>query len=318
MKIMAMTLLAALLCSCQHGQTLKPHSGGRPYEVVVISKDNDLRHVIDSLMTMDVAGLPQSEPMFNLSHPATQRLTQATRYARNIIIVEKDSTRKRASLTFSRNCYAMPQLIVKVKTPSTEQLKDVSWRLTALIEHSELEALTASLNGHRNTESEQRIEEMFGWQIVVPQELTFSKWGHDFVWLSDNGNSTMSNLCLYTYSASNLDVATLVNKRDSIMGVNIPGETAIMRMKTDRQTPLAVKRDKRGQTCRGLWIMENDAMGGPFVCRMALDSSHGKVIVAEGFVYAPGRKKRDMLKRLEAAASTMKKKIKDKKYNNGR
>ena len=56
---------------------------------------------------------------------------------------------------------------------------------------------------------------------------------------------------------------------------------------------------------RGLWRMTNDMMGGPFVSYSQVDSLHNRVIVAEGFVYAPDKKKRLLIRRLEAAIQTL-------------
>jgi hypothetical protein len=52
--------------------------------------------------------------------------------------------------------------------------------------------------------------------------------------------------------------------------------------------------------------MENDAMGGPFVAHSVVDTINNRVIVVEGFVYAPEKMKRSMIRRLEAALYTLK------------
>ena len=57
---------------------------------------------------------------------------------------------------------------------------------------------------------------------------------------------------------------------------------------------------------RGLWQMHNDAMGGPFVSHSRVDTINNRVIVVEGFVYAPEKMKRTMIRRLEAALYTLK------------
>jgi len=46
-------------------------------------------------------------------------------------------------------------------------------------------------------------------------------------------------------------------------------------------------------------------MGGPFVSHSRLDEKNNRVIVVEGFVYAPDKMKRTMLRRLEAALYTL-------------
>lgn len=54
---------------------------------------------------------------------------------------------------------------------------------------------------------------------------------------------------------------------------------------------------------RGLWEMKNDAMGGPFVARTL--SFGNKTLTIEGFVYAPGQKKKNKLRQLEAVLYTL-------------
>ena len=46
-------------------------------------------------------------------------------------------------------------------------------------------------------------------------------------------------------------------------------------------------------------------MGGPFESLSLLDSVQGRVVVADAFIYAPGQKKRNAMRQLAAAVSTL-------------
>ena len=46
-------------------------------------------------------------------------------------------------------------------------------------------------------------------------------------------------------------------------------------------------------------------MGGPFVSHAQLDPSGQRVLVVEGFVYAPESNKANLIRRLEAALYTL-------------
>ena len=59
------------------------------------------------------------------------------------------------------------------------------------------------------------------------------------------------------------------------------------------------------QEARGFWEMTKDVMGGPFVAHSQVDTVNNRVIVVEGFVYAPDKMKRTMMRRLEAALYTL-------------
>ena len=57
---------------------------------------------------------------------------------------------------------------------------------------------------------------------------------------------------------------------------------------------------------RGLWkILDGEAMGGPFVSLTRLDQVNGRVVTAETFLYAPGQKKRNAMRQMEAILYTL-------------
>ena len=46
---------------------------------------------------------------------------------------------------------------------------------------------------------------------------------------------------------------------------------------------------------RGIWEIENDFLAGPFVSYLLNDTTSNELVLVDGFVYAPGRKKRDLM-----------------------
>ena len=46
---------------------------------------------------------------------------------------------------------------------------------------------------------------------------------------------------------------------------------------------------------KGLWRLEGDFMGGPFVNYTFVDEKRNKVITIDGYVYAPNKPKRDLM-----------------------
>ena len=145
--------------------------------------------------------------------------------------------------------------------------------------------------------------------MLIPADMQSIKRGKGFVWLSDNAASGMQSICVYSYPGYDRSTPTLVAKRDSVMRANIPGEEDGMYMRTSRRAPVYGKETnsngRRATELRGLWEMAGDAMGGPFVCIATADSSRGRTIVAEGFVYAPEKTKRNLIRQIEAALHTL-------------
>ena len=96
----------------------------------------------------------------------------------------------------------------------------------------------------------------------------------------------------------------------TVMKVHIPGAKEGMYMVTAdsifvEARNIAVQGDYAYEV-RGLWEMENDAMGGPFVSHVRVDRTNGRIVVVEGFVYNPGKLKRDQIRKLNAALYTLK------------
>jgi hypothetical protein len=47
---------------------------------------------------------------------------------------------------------------------------------------------------------------------------------------------------------------------------------------------------------RGLWKVEGDLMGGPFVCFAHIDEENNRIVVTDGYVYAPEKpEKRNLI-----------------------
>lgn len=299
-----------LLIACTDSQPFTPKSGGRPYEVLVIG---DVTGTIAPALSSPIEGLPQAEPLFDVS--VCHGLNSTTRMARNIVAVTIDSTRyHHVKLRYERNLYATPQIMVWVTSPSTTALrlfmKHKAALLTSLLTQQEMLNEQAVLTHKHNTKATAAVIREFGFELLPPTDLTAMKRGHNFLWLSDDGKTVNRSLCIYTLPKG--DFATM---RDSMMRANLPGECPGMVMQTVSNSlkwQQAGMGSSQRKIVRGQWVMHDDAMGGPFVAHL-IDQGDS-MLVAEAFVYAPGTKKRNKLRLLEAALYT----LKTNKKNNGK
>lgn len=57
---------------------------------------------------------------------------------------------------------------------------------------------------------------------------------------------------------------------------------------------------------RGIWEIENDFMGGPFMAEMSLQPSTNELLLSFGFIFAPGEDKRDLMKFMEHVMASAK------------
>lgn len=294
-----MLFAAVTLAACNRGkQTMLPDSGGRPYEVVVIG-DSD--SILYKVLSAPVGSLPQPEPSFDVSMGAAMNAT--LRLARNIVVIEADAKLNQIKVKYERNIYAEPQLIVRISTPSTAALKNAMQLQKAaddirnLIKRNEMKNALMRLEHKHNKKMEAEVRQMFGIDMRIPADMQASRKGKDFIWISNDSPTAMTNICIYTSE-----------NRDSVMQTNIKGETDDMYMTTVEGSVVTTELtiDGSARTVRrGLWEMHGDAMGGPFVQHIIKRSDKQRTIVAEAFVYAPGTKKRNLLLNTEAALYTI-------------
>ncbi len=298
--------MGAILTACQSRSGLLPKSGGRPYEVL-LTGDQD--SIVYQMLTTDVEALPQPEPSFDVSTTSATTLNTITQSARNIVMLSIDSTvYSQVRLKMERNVYASPQLILHIYAPSISALRAkqdlLGRKVRDILLQNEMENTVAQLKTHRNVKMEKMLQHRLGITIWIPADMTASKWGRNFVWLSNNTTSGMQSICIYTLPQKiikkNITSEVFTHIRDSVMRENIKGETDSMYMQTVTESLIF------RQFIRGLWTMKGDAMGGPFVCRIKTDSIHQRLIITEAFVYAPETKKRNLIRQSEAVLFTLK------------
>ncbi len=319
--ILSLTILAA--CSNDGPSLFKPSSSGLPYEVLVVCS-NELweapagRALFDVLDT-DVPGLPQPERSFRISHTSPVGFTNLLKKFRNVIEIKIDKALyTQTKLKYAKDKYATPQMILTIQSPSAEDMREyVEKHRQTIIDFFTSFEMNNELNYLKKHHNRQFLDSMrikFGCDMSIPQNITGIKGGKDFLWASDisNNNSSIQNIVVYSYpytNESNFSLDNFLHMRDSVLRVNIPGSRPDQYMTTEHDyvyTTDTSFRERYMQVARGLWAMENDMMGGPFVSHGVVDEKNGRVVVAEAFVYAPNMKKRDLIRKLEAALFSLK------------
>ena len=327
MNLLSMALMALVLFSCggnekKGGKSLfTPVSSGRPYEMlVVIDKgmwERPAGRALFDVLASDVPGLPQPERSFRISQIIPSKFDRGFRIFRNIIDVDIQPIYTQPKLKYSRDSYASPQMIMTIQAPDEQSFEEfVAKNRQVIVDFFTKAEMNRQINLLKEKYSPvvaAKVGSIFGCDVRIPAELERYKEGKDFLWASSDNNSTNTSLNFVIYSYPYTDKNTFtkdyfVHKRDSVMKINIPGAREGQYIQTDADyvdvKDFAVKGEYAFEA-RGLWYMENDMMGGPFVSHARVDRPNGRVVVVEGFVYAPEKKKRDLMRKLEAALYTL-------------
>lgn len=327
MRYKVLTILALMLVVCascsrrrgHRGNLLTPSSSGNPYEVMVVADDSVWNGYagssIQRVLDQHIKGLPQDEEMFHRSHIAHAHYDKITNLFRNIILINVGKEYGEAKITIERDVHSTPQLIMHISGPNqrevsmciTEHTRAIQERFTC----EEINRQANDLVDRHNIKFNEKVKEMFGCELYIPNDVKKLKVGENFIWASNDAVTGIQNIVIYSLpyvSEKMFRKGPYCALRDTIMKANLPGEKPGMYMETNRDyvwvKNIRVKGDF-AMEARGLWQMHNDAMGGPFVSHSRVDTINNRVITVEGFVYAPEKMKRTMLRRLEAALYTL-------------
>lgn len=322
MSVIALVMLSLVSCRNKKSGTdlLTPASSGRPYEVTVVMADSlwnrPAGRAVFAALDTDVPGLPQSERSFHIYHMDVQDYDQITKLSRNLILADiNPKLYTQTKYKYRRDVYSSPQMILIIQSPDEKDFTAyVNSHKNAIVDFFTLAEMNREidfLKEHHNKNISDKVKKMFGCDINIPEELRSIKIGKDFLWASTNTGTADMNFAMYSYPYISNETFTkdyFIAKRDSFMKVNIPGEKPNMYMATDTNfvdVKNIVVKNAYAMEARGLWEMEHDMMGGPFVSHSSVDTVNNRVVVVEGFIYAPETRKRDLIRKMEASLYTL-------------
>lgn len=265
----------------------------------------------EKLMTEKI-GLPQVEPMFHVVHIPKKAFSNIFKTHRNLIITEKSDSSYAA---FSSNVWAEDQKVLFIYYQNDQDLsamflshgekwasafeKEEFKRLQKIYRKAPLAEITPFLQSKEIA-------------LQVPKDFRINIQKDGFVWLFRDKRENTQGILIYETELYDDDriFDRILEVRDSITELYVEGELPNTFMQVEMQyapsmTGTTVSNMFAIDT-RGLWRMKNDFMGGPFVSVSVLDEDRGRVITVDGFVYAPGKDKRNLMWELEAVIQSLK------------
>ncbi|MDR1880806.1 MAG: DUF4837 family protein [Tannerellaceae bacterium] len=312
-------LFVISLSSCDFSATLVKATGV-PYEIVVVMDkanwEQEAGAAVKGELQSPIPGLPQIEPAFKITYVTPDQFNGLLTYVKNILLVNVNNTRfTKTSVSYERDRWAQGQVVATLNTPDGESLAEFmdanQNSLTGFFTGIEMKRTGALLEKTYSTTVMDNAKNLFDVMLNAPTDMVYNRIDKDFFWASNNAISGRTDMIIYSFPYRDADTFTqeyLVAKRDSVLKANLPGAFPNSYMTTETRgltyTPITV----RGKYCgvlRGLWKMVGDMMGGPFVSHFRLDEEYRRVVVVEGFVYAPEVDKRNYIRRIEAALYTL-------------
>ena len=323
-SLLLLLTLAGSLCtftSCGNKNKQQvPHVGksqSAPYELLLVANKDWLKtmagQTLSVVLDSPIEGLPQPETHFRLTTIDPLNFDGTFHFYANVIQVQIGQEYKEAKVTMINDAYCTPQLILNLQAPNDEEfiklVRDRADLILDIFDQREIERERGLLAKHYSGKVQKEAKRLFGIDFHAPEDISKVKTGKNFLWASDE-NEFQLNVCAYTVSMRDMNVDRFIAMRDSVMLVNIPGDKEGQWMETDSRT-VSMKEKEIGDAnvpvtiFRGLWDMRNDAMGGPFVSYVYTDHTNVRLLVVEGFIFAPQKDKRAFIRELEGSLRTV-------------
>ena len=318
------TTLAFILgfASCKGGaDSYLPGVSGKAGEILVVSSENIYKSPIGAdwkaMLAEDVEGMNWDEPQLDISNVTLGGFSDMLKPSRNLLILDVSKKYSKSKVAFNRSVWGKGQAFVKVQAADTTGLRNIlnksGVKIREFFVEAERERLIEYFQKNIREDWAKRVKDSSGIEIAVSSMFIKQKFDDNFIWLSSGTVNERVDLLLYWYNYEDPKTFTkdfLVSKRDSILRNNVAGPREGSYMATEKAfapffNEIALD-GKYVAEMRGMWKVEGDLMGGPFISHTRLFEEKNLVVTVEGFVYAPNQSKRNLMRRVEAIMYTLK------------
>lgn len=271
---------------------------------------------LNELLAQAQVGLPQEEPLFSLIDVPKEAFGEIFKTTRNLVLTDIGPGVAEPGISFKKDVYAYTQAVLSVSAKNEQQfielLTENAEKIVGFFLKAERDRLKINYANYREKAVIKSTEERFGVTINVPPGFRVEEDKDDFMWIRFETPDISQGIFIYSYPYTNDSTFTadyLIAKRNIALKHNVPGPTEGSYMTTEDELPVLFNTLKLNGNyaveLRGLWKVANDFMGGPFVSISVLDLLQNRVVTIDGYVYAPGTSKRNLIRQVEAMIYSM-------------
>ncbi|RIA08198.1 LOW QUALITY PROTEIN: uncharacterized protein DUF4837 [Flavobacteriaceae bacterium MAR_2010_72] len=313
--------LAVLLVACggdSKNKRIVPNSSGNIKNVSVVVDnllwEDTVGEAIRSVLAAPLEGLPQDEPIFDLSQMPTQVFSGFTTKNRTILKIEKG---KPADTKILTDVYAKPQVLALITGETNaeieEQLMANAEKIIDAFKKAEIKEQQRRIA--LSLFDDEPLQENLGINLKFSSVYRIAKKEDHFFWIRKDTKTGTMDLLVYQVPLDAIRkgdsaVVDVVKLRDSIGKNHIPGRIEGAHMTTENAySPYIFQTiidNKPTLETKGIWDVKNDFMSGPFINYAIEDQVNDRYVVIEGYVFAPSVQKRDYIFELESIIRSVK------------
>lgn len=317
-------LSSLMLVRCKDsGSAYKPNIIGSMGEMLLVMDDkwktSEGGEKLIEMLTQPMQGLPQNENIFNLSVVPHRAFSDHMKSFRNLIITTISPDVKTEGVKFfSKNAWAREQALMRIEAKTVEKFAEIiqeeELRILGFFVRSERQRSLRYYTKYISPDLTKLVEDTWDIDFVVPNNFKRNQSDPSFTWLSNETNLTSQGVVIHSFDyvgEGTLSKEYLLNKRDSILHLKVPGPEEGSFMSTEYNLPITYKTLKvNGHDVveiRGLWKVVGYAMGGPFIMFAHHDVANNRIIVTDGYVYSPEKpNKRNLVWQVESILYSLK------------
>ncbi len=308
-----------LTISCEAPEMPLPGITGRAGELVVVMDEQlwnqPVGDSVFSALAQHVYGLPQVEPMFNVVHIKSSAFTKIFQTHRNLVVVQIGKEHPK-SIELKKNVWATPQVVINISAPNTDDFLEIFNEntdkiISHVLKHERQRTLT-SYKAQLNHDVVRHLETKHHIKLSVPAGYNLVREEEDFSWIRYETKDVMQNLLVFSepYHRENTFTDDGMRKvMNAFTKRYVTGKPPGSYMKVVTEYPPKLDESSVANVyaskLTGLWDMEKELMGGPMVTYAFLDKERNRVTYLYGFVFAPGKNKRNYVRQLDAIINSL-------------
>lgn len=319
-KLMLVAVICSLFSCKDVKNPLSTISGGVNEVLVVMNNewwDGPVGDSVKLFLSQDQPGLPQPEPIFDVLHLPISFFDKNLKSHRNVLIVEISASVDSNALIFTDSPWARTQKYFRIQAKNPEAFYPLfdenKERIMGVFLKAERDRLAAVYKKTGTAKIMDLFKNKYQILLSCPEGYNINKDTTDFIWISRETQHDSRGVVFFQEEYVNegqFNYMVIQEKVNDILKAYIPGPLKGSYMILNTVAPISsvtYNYDGRFYAVlqRGLWEVENDFMGGPFILNVVLDKAENRVLYMFGYVYAPEDKKRNMLRQVESVVFTM-------------
>ncbi|MFI3282586.1 MAG: DUF4837 family protein [Rikenellaceae bacterium] len=312
--LVAFVALSFISCDALHtASSNKVNSQGSPYELIIVCNqpewEGELGDTLKVILRAEIPYLVQPEPFFSTYRVTQQGYDNIILKHRNIFIVNVAPSLEESSIIVQYDVNASPQIVMTLQGPNQKSLTEYVSQNREMVMHAlemaERDRDIAYGQKFSIASLDKLILEKFDVSMKIPVGYTLRNEGDDFMWMSYEYPTASQGVILYSYPSegkASLKWEPLLEARNKY-AARIPGPTDGSYMTTFMEVEpdyrLFRMKGRVWAELRGLWEVEGDYMGGPYVSYSTIDERTNRVFTLDCYVYSPKIGKRNYLRGVE-------------------